>query len=69
MSVTVGPSDIGTRRTDADVVDGVVQFSVVLDTGNTQGYLQCQTDWRTPAQLRDYAARIIAAAEWLEAQQ
>jgi hypothetical protein len=69
MSVTVGPSDIGTRRIDADVVDGVEQFLVVLDTGSTQGYLQCRTDWRTPAQLRDYAARIIAAAEWLEAQQ
>jgi KaiC/GvpD/RAD55 family RecA-like ATPase len=67
MTVTVAPSDIGTRRTDADVVDGVVQFAAVVDTGNGQGYVQVHTDWQTPAMLRDYAARINAAADWLEA--
>jgi KaiC/GvpD/RAD55 family RecA-like ATPase len=67
MTVTVAPSDIGTRRTDADVVDGVVQFAAVVDTGNGQGYVQVHTDWQTPATLRDYAARINAAADWLEA--
>ena len=64
----IGPSDVGLRREDSEEVMGAQQFCVVADTGVGGGYLQCQTDWRTPAQLRDYAARIIAAAEWLEAQ-
>lgn len=66
--LTVSQSDVGLRREDSEVIVGAQQFCVVADTGVGGGYLQCQTDWRTPAQLRDYAARIIAAAEWLEAQ-
>ena len=64
----IGPSDVGLRREDSEEVMGAQQFCVVADTGVGGGYLHCQTDWRTPAQLRDYAARIIAAAELIEAQ-
>ena len=62
------PSDVGLRRADCEDVDGVEQFSVVVDTGVRAGYLRSQTDWRTTAEVRDYAARILAAADWLEAQ-
>lgn len=68
MSLILAPSDIGNRRTDADVVNGVEQFSVAVDTGNGCGYVAVHTDWKTPAQLRDYAARINDAVTWLEAQ-
>ena len=64
----IGPSDVGMRREDRETVLDTTQFCVTVDTGMGGGYLQCQTDWRSPAQLRDYAARIIAAADWLEAQ-
>lgn len=64
----IAASDVGMRREDTETVDGVPQFCIAVDTGMRGGFLQCQTDWRTPEQLRDYAARIIAAAEWLENQ-
>jgi hypothetical protein len=66
--MTVSPSDVGIRREDKEEVLGTVQFCIVVDTGMHGGFLECQTDWRTPEQLRDYAARIIAAVDWLEAQ-
>jgi hypothetical protein len=65
MAVTVEPSDIGLRRTDADVVDGVEHFAVVADTGTGSAFVRVQTDWRSPAELADFAARISAANNWL----
>lgn len=60
---TVAPSDVGLRRVDQDE-----EFCVVVDTGVSGGYLTCRCDWVTPEKLRDYAARLIAAADWLETQ-
>jgi len=61
-------SDVGLRRDDSEVIDGILQFSVVVDVGMGRGYLSCQTDWRTVQELRDYAQRIIDAVNWLEQQ-
>lgn len=66
--ISVENSDIGVRRSDIDQVDGLEQFAMVADAGVMAGFLRLQTDWRTPAELRLYAARIHEAADWLEAQ-
>lgn len=66
--ILIETSDVGLRRSDTEAVEGAEHFAVVCDTGVGGGYLRSQTDWRTVAELRDYAARITAAADWLEAQ-
>lgn len=68
MTISIEASDVGLRRSDADDVEGLKLFAVVVDTGTRCGYLAGQTDWRTLAELRDYAQRINDAADWLEAQ-
>ena len=68
MTILIEPSDVGLRRSDSEDVDGIEQFAIVVDTGTGGGYLVSQTDWRTVAELRDYAMRINEAADWLEAQ-
>ena len=68
MTISIETSDVGLRRADSDDVQGVERFAVVVDTGTLAGYLVSQTDWRTVAELRDYATRINEAADWLEEQ-
>jgi hypothetical protein len=68
MTISIEASDVGLRRSDVDDVEGLKLFAVVVDTGTHGGYLAGQTDWRTLAELRDYAQRINDAADWLEAQ-
>jgi len=59
-------SDVGLRRTDADVVDGVERFAIVADTGTGAAFVRVQTDWRSPADLADFAARLTDASAWLQ---
>lgn len=68
MTISIEASDVGLRRSDTEAVEGAEHFAVVVDTGVGGGFLRSQTDWRTTTELRDYAARIIEAADWLEAQ-
>jgi hypothetical protein len=66
--ITVEASDVGLRRTDTEVVDGVERFAVVADTGTGCAYVRVLTDWRSPAELQDFAARVIDASTWLQGQ-
>lgn len=59
-------SDVGLRRTDADVVDGIERFAIVADTGTGAAFVRVQTDWRSPADLADFAARLTDASAWLQ---
>lgn len=59
-------SDVGLRRTDADVVDGVERFAIVADTGTGAAFVRVQTDWRSPADLANFAARLTDASAWLQ---
>lgn len=68
MTISIEASDVGLRRSDTEAVEGAEHFAVVCDTGVGGGFLRSQTDWRTVAELRDYAQRINDAADWLEAQ-
>jgi hypothetical protein len=64
--VELGVSDIGVRRTDAEVdALGVERFAIVADTGTGAAFVRVQTDWRSPAELADFSARINDASTWL----
>jgi hypothetical protein len=60
-------SDVGVRRIDADVAEGGVErFAIVADTGTGAAFVRVQTDWRSPAELADFATRINDASTWLQ---
>jgi hypothetical protein len=66
--ITVESSDVGVRRTDTELVDGVELFAIVADTGTGGAFVRVQSDWRIPADLDDFAARIMNASLWLQGQ-
>lgn len=66
--ITVETSDVGLRRTDTEVSDGVELFAIVADTGTGGAYMRVQSDWRSPAELDNFAARITDASLWLQGQ-
>lgn len=66
MSAYVEPSDVGVRRTDTEVVDGVEHFAIVCDTGTGEAFVRVQCDWRTPAELLDFTKRLTDAVVWLQ---
>lgn len=64
--ILIEPSDVGLRRTDTEVTDGVERFAIVADTGTGGAFVRVQSDWRSPAELDDFAARITDASTWLQ---
>lgn len=62
----IEPSDVGLRRTDTEVTDGVERFAIVADTGTGAAFVRVQSDWRSPAELADFAARLTQASAWLQ---
>lgn len=72
QSIIVFESDIGTRRIDAELIDDVQQFAIVMDrneiTGNSIPCVEIQWNagFGSVELAEDMAARIAEAVTWAQ---